>query len=48
MLEDLAMSELKNNEMEGIPPFPENGAPVAVTVPPVIMRNFPVANPEED
>lgn len=42
------MTECTNNEMQGIPPFPENGEPVAVLVHPVIMNNFPVANPEED
>nr|AGO89311.1 hypothetical protein pKpNDM1_00602 [Raoultella planticola] len=48
MLEDLTMSDFKCAEMDGIPPFPENGEPVAVTVPPVIMNNFPLADPEED
>lgn len=48
MIEDWAMSDSKINEMQGIPPFPENGEPVAVLVPPVAMNNFPVANPEED
>ncbi|WP_256681978.1 hypothetical protein [Klebsiella grimontii] len=42
------MSEMENNEMEGIPPFPKNGEPVVVTVLPVIMKNFPIANPEEE
>ncbi|UYB60118.1 hypothetical protein N6B35_28415 (plasmid) [Klebsiella michiganensis] len=42
------MSEIKINEMQGIPPFPENGEPVSVLVPPVVMNNFPVANPEDD
>lgn len=42
------MSDLKDNEMEGIPPFPENGEPLAVTVLPVIMNTFPIANPEEN
>lgn len=27
------MSDFKCAEMDGIPPFPENGEPVAVTVP---------------
>lgn len=41
------MSDFKCDDMEGIPPFPENHEPVAILVPPVLMDNFPVANPEE-
>ncbi|GMW12695.1 hypothetical protein LOCUS_29390 [Klebsiella pneumoniae] len=48
MIEGWTMSDSKINEMQGIPPFPENGEPVAVLVPPVAMNNFPLANPEED
>lgn len=35
-------------ELASIPPFPENGSPVAVPVPPPLMQNFPFANPEEN
>ncbi|WP_370685600.1 hypothetical protein AB9Q07_25945 (plasmid) [Klebsiella quasipneumoniae] len=41
------MSDSKINEMQESP-FPENGEPIAVLVPPVAMNNFPLANPEED
>lgn len=48
MIEGCTMSDSKINEMQGIPPFPENGEPIAVLVPPVAMNNFPLANPEGD
>nr|UQW94048.1 hypothetical protein OKNFBMNL_00195 [Klebsiella quasipneumoniae subsp. quasipneumoniae] len=33
------MSDFKCAEMDGIPPFPENGEPVAVTVPRIQLRS---------
>lgn len=42
------MSQFDSNDMEDIPPFSDNGEPVAVSVPPVRMLNFPYVNPEEE
>lgn len=41
------MTQVICNDMDGIPPFPENGGPVAVSIPPTKLNNYPHVIPEE-